>query len=319
MNRKIDARFETQLKGFKDEFKGEIRSEMHTLRSEIHGLFEQYFGSPVAVSSATAPSIDKGKGIMGSTPHTPPPGVLPRGARDIPQPSAGAHQPNPTSAAVTPTNPQRWGCPHFDGSDFKIWWPKLEQYFEAEGIADGDKVRTVMLSKEGKALDWHYHYAQKHGGLPMLEWSEYANALRERFGSSIFVKPMSELVTLKQLGTVEQYHEDFVSLLNQLNLSESYALCIFTSNLQLEISQYMELFEPKTIREAFTLARKVECILNTPPKKGLLSSSGSMTKYASPTTSSHNKTPWYLILEDNTLLAPQGFLVIIDETTSVLL
>lgn len=65
MDSKIDARLETRLKGFKEEFKGEIRSKMYTLRSEVHGLFEQYFGSLEVATSATTTS-DKGKGVIGS-------------------------------------------------------------------------------------------------------------------------------------------------------------------------------------------------------------------------------------------------------------
>lgn len=41
-------------------------------------------------------------------------------------------------------------CPQFDASDFRGWWVKLEQYFEAEGIPDQSKVCIVMLHLEGK-------------------------------------------------------------------------------------------------------------------------------------------------------------------------
>lgn len=60
-------------------------------------------------------------------------------------------------------------CPHFNGTDFREWWSKLKQFFTAEGVPDGDKVRTVMLYLERCTLDWHHFYAQKHGGLPLLD------------------------------------------------------------------------------------------------------------------------------------------------------
>ncbi|XP_040944908.1 uncharacterized protein [Gossypium hirsutum] len=47
---------------------------------------------------------------------------------------------------------------------------------------------------------------------------------------------MAELVKLKQRGTVDSYHDTFISLLNQLQLLENYALNIFTSNLKAEIA-----------------------------------------------------------------------------------
>lgn len=63
---------------------------------------------------------------------------------------------------------------------------------------------------------------------------------------------MKDLVNLKQQGTVEQYQDSFVSLLNQLHLPKPYAI----SNLNTEIDHYLELFEPSTLMEAFQLARK---------------------------------------------------------------
>lgn len=118
----------------------------------------------------------------------------------------------------------------------------------------------------------------------MLEWPEYAISLREQFDSSMFTKPMSKLVTLKQQGSVEQYHNEFVSFLNKLNLPESYALCIFTSNLQLEISLYINLFSPQTLGEAFHPVRKVQCILNTSLKKGFLVGANFVSRYVSQIT-----------------------------------
>ncbi|KAH1081340.1 hypothetical protein J1N35_021101 [Gossypium stocksii] len=67
-----------------------------------------------------------------------------------------------------------------------------------EAVLDNDNVRTIMLNLEGRALDWHYFHAQKHGGLQMLDWLGYALSLKERFGLRKFRDLMSKLVTLKQ-------------------------------------------------------------------------------------------------------------------------
>lgn len=44
-------------------------------------------------------------------------------------------------------------CLRFDGTDFRGWWSKLEQYFAVEGVSKGDKVRTMMLHLGGRTLD----------------------------------------------------------------------------------------------------------------------------------------------------------------------
>ena len=115
---------------------------------------------------------------------------------------------------------------------------------------------------EGRALHWHQFYANANGGLAKLQWSGYLDELRRRFGKSEFSDPMSELVSLRQTGTVEEYYEQFLSLLNALQLSPDYALSIFTSNLKTEVGKTIRLFFLKTITHAFNLAKQLES-LNT--------------------------------------------------------
>ena len=80
-------------------------------------------------------------------------------------------------------------------------------------------------------------------------------AMRKRFGDTELLDPMVDLVALKQVGTMEEYCEDFLSLPNSLQLSANYALSIFISNLRLEISKMVKLFCPKIISHAFNLAK----------------------------------------------------------------
>lgn len=78
---------------------------------------------------------------------------------------------------------------------------------------------------------------------------------------------MTELVALKQTGTVEQYYEQFVSLLNQLHLLEIYALRISVHNLALDIGQYLRLFKPLSLVEAFNSVIEVKDIIGPVLKK----------------------------------------------------
>ncbi|KAK5794284.1 hypothetical protein PVK06_035503 [Gossypium arboreum] len=55
-----DAKLKTQLKEFKDDFKYE-------LRSELHNLFEQYFGNLTPAATNTIAQV-KDKGILGGAP-----------------------------------------------------------------------------------------------------------------------------------------------------------------------------------------------------------------------------------------------------------
>ncbi|KAH1083045.1 hypothetical protein J1N35_022806, partial [Gossypium stocksii] len=82
-------------------------------------------------------------------------------------------------------------------------------YFEAEGVANSAKVWIVMLHLEGKTLDWHYFYTERHRCFHLLTWDSYAHNLMERFGLSSFKDHMEELVSPKQVGHVDQFHDHF--------------------------------------------------------------------------------------------------------------
>ncbi|KAH1090549.1 hypothetical protein J1N35_017806 [Gossypium stocksii] len=219
------------------------------LRFELHNLFGQYLGNPTpAASNAVAPT--KGKGTLGADP----PEFTPKNPLEAPS-GGPSHDPLPDMGSASMQS--RLGPFDGLGRSHKLDCPRF----------DGTDFR---------------------GGLHKLNWTCYARSLQERFGSSLFRDPMAELVTLKQQGTVERYHDPFLSLLNQLQLPESYALSIFTSNLKLEIGQYLQLFKPQSLVEGCQMARQVETILLHSQKRTLFPSVGSFPRslpVPSPSTS----------------------------------
>ena len=91
----------------------------------------------------------------------------------------------------------RHECPRFDGRDFTGWLMKIEQFFEGEKVDEKEKVRLVMMWLEGRALQWHQHYARTNGGLAALRWTSYLDDMRRRFRDTEFSNPMSDMVALK--------------------------------------------------------------------------------------------------------------------------
>ena len=158
-------------------------------------------------------------------------------------------------------------CPRFEGYDFLGWYMKVEQFFEAVGTLEEEKVQIVMIHLDGKALQWHQRYMKTKGSLKEVKWSVYAQDMRARFSEGEFIDPMSELVSLKQANTVEEYYEEFEALLNLLNLSDEYSLSIFISNLKQDISRSVRLFQPKTLTHALNLAKQMELLIYDLPRK----------------------------------------------------
>ncbi|KAL4334964.1 hypothetical protein GQ457_07G040680 [Hibiscus cannabinus] len=101
-------------------------------------------------------------------------------------------------------------CPSFDGSNFRDWWSKLEQFFLAEEVSEDDKVKVVMLQLEGKALQWHHFVVRNIGGMEKLNWDTYLKLMKDRFAPDGIEDPMGELVTLQQTSSVDQYYADFI-------------------------------------------------------------------------------------------------------------
>ncbi|KAL1155954.1 hypothetical protein V6Z11_A08G059500 [Gossypium hirsutum] len=170
---RLETKMETRFQEFKEEFRGDLQA-----------LLGQYFGPPPPKGPSTTGAVDKGKGVLGA-----PPGFLPKDNELPPSPAdqnvadgSSVHFRHQLSVAGMSVKASKLECPKFDGTDFRGWWTKLEQYFEAEGTPESSKVQVVMLNLEGRALEWHHFYSQRNGGLQMLAWPAYMKSRQDRFG-----------------------------------------------------------------------------------------------------------------------------------------
>ena len=93
-------------------------------------------------------------------------------------------------------------CPRFEGYDFLGWLMKVEQFFEAVGTQEVDKVQIVMIHLDGKGLQWHQRYMKTKGLLKDITWFEYIIDMRARFHDTEFHDPTTELVSLKPTQSV---------------------------------------------------------------------------------------------------------------------
>ncbi|KAH1122727.1 hypothetical protein J1N35_005887 [Gossypium stocksii] len=116
--------------------------------------------------------------------------------------ASSMHQKNQAGMVGVSAKTSQLECSRFDGSDFRGWWTKLEQYCEAEGTPESSKIRLLTLNLEGRILEWHHLYLPRNEGLQMLSWSAYLKSMQDRFGFELFENPMEELVNLKQQGRI---------------------------------------------------------------------------------------------------------------------
>ncbi|KAG8489420.1 hypothetical protein CXB51_017837 [Gossypium anomalum] len=251
----LDARIDARLKDCQEGIKFEVHSEVRfELRSELRSLFEQYFGQnpPITVTSLMSEQQQELK-------------------RSVPK---RRNNNNNRNMKMTVRKGKGKGIlgspPGFPTNEHLVVSPMPDLGHSGVSSRGG----TLGAVNTSFRVDCPYFDGGNfRRGLHQLTWEVYAKGLKECFGSNSLIDPMAELVTLKQRGYIDQFHDEFLSLLNQLNLPETYALSIFISNLKPEIGQYLQLFKPQTLVDGYNLARQVENIVLGPVRKGLIAGS----------------------------------------------
>ncbi|GMI94036.1 hypothetical protein HRI_003072900 [Hibiscus trionum] len=137
--KELEKRLEDKIEKTLNDKVADFRSEVTGVRSEIRelrNLFEKFLGQSEA-----------SKGILGTSP-------LAFCEMSSAEPTASGSRPTDESVLRGDSGPRPYKlqCPTFDGTNFRDWWSKLEQFFSTESVPDDAKVKLVMLNLEDKAL-----------------------------------------------------------------------------------------------------------------------------------------------------------------------
>ncbi|XP_022024279.1 uncharacterized protein LOC110924592 [Helianthus annuus] len=155
--------------------------------------------------------------------------------------------------------------PRFKADDLTSWLFKVEQFFQLDRVSDATKVRLAAIHFEEKALQWYQSFTGQRIEGEVLTWVELIEALKVRFGK-LFDDPMTDLKNLKQISSVQEYHDKFDAIISRLQLPMEYALICFMAGLEEEIQLQVRIFNPKNIQEAFCVAKLQEATIKA--KKG---------------------------------------------------
>ena len=181
---------ETKIDGMAEQLRAEIRMEImkgvETLRLE---LLSSKNPPLTAVELASSGS---GSGVvdLGSSANNQKSGAVISGVKGLSNlrgksVTTGTEN-QTTSSDFMKLNPRRskLDCPRFNGFDFLGWRLKVEQFFEAVNLPEEEKVPTVMIHLDGKALQWHQRFMRSKGSLKSVVWSEYVLEMQSRFHDS---------------------------------------------------------------------------------------------------------------------------------------
>ncbi|PKA61698.1 putative mitochondrial protein [Apostasia shenzhenica] len=158
-----------------------------------------------------------------------------------------------------PTRLAKVELPKFSGQDVRGWVFRCEHFFEIDNTPPEFRLKLISIYLEGKALHWHQNFLRSRGNA--VSWEEYKVAISQRFAERAYEDPLSDLITLKQDGTVNEYLDKFDEISSKLNLNDEQIVSFFVTGLKEEIQYGVRLLRPHNLREAANLASIQELAL----------------------------------------------------------
>uniref|UniRef100_A0A2N9I8T7 Ty3 transposon capsid-like protein domain-containing protein n=1 Tax=Fagus sylvatica TaxID=28930 RepID=A0A2N9I8T7_FAGSY len=141
--------------------------------------------------------------------------------------------------------------PRFKGGDPTSWMFRAIQYFEYYQVHDASKVMHASYHLDDDALIWFQSCEHDLGC-----WDNFARAIQLRFGPPSYDDPIELLIKLKHVNSIEEYKGLFESLSNRIrNLSSMHKLSCFMSGLKDEVRLAIKMQGPRTLGEAYALAK----------------------------------------------------------------
>jgi len=187
----------------------------------------------------------------------------------------------------------------FNGEDVQGRIYRCEQFFGIDNTAKNLKVKIASIHLYEKALLWHQSFMKTRMRENELHRKNIRMLLPCSLDQKPFDDPLAELMKLRQLGSVEQYQENFDSLLTRVELPVNYVISYFLSGLRDEIQNAIRMLKPQTIHEAYCLRKLPEATLASIARraKPILDRNLSYpkfgeTSYKTPSQSSNSATQW---------------------------
>jgi hypothetical protein len=149
--------------------------------------------------------------------------------------------------------------PRFRGSDPTPWVYRANQFFHYYQIPEEEKVLHASYHLDEEALIWFQDCEHE-----IRNWNDFVRAVQMRFGPATYDDPMETLTKLRHTHSVVAYKGQFEALSNRIrNLSEAHKLSCFMSGLRDDVRLAVKMQGPRTLGEAYALAKIQEEYLLT--------------------------------------------------------
>jgi hypothetical protein len=144
----------------------------------------------------------------------------------------------------------------FDGKDPITWIHQIEQLFDLHNVPHTQMVRIVSLYLEPNQFVWYRWLCSRKSLVTWKIFTEEMIAHYEDTRSNTF---FSQLINLKKKGSVTEHIENFQRLnIKVTNIPDEHLIDVFIGTLKDNIQHEVRLWEPKSLENAFKVARNVE-------------------------------------------------------------
>jgi hypothetical protein len=155
--------------------------------------------------------------------------------------------------------PVKLEFPRFRGGDPTPWVYRAMQFFQYYQIPEEEKVIHASYHLDEEALIWFQDCEHE-----IMNWNDFVRAVQMRFGPATYDDPMETLTKLRHTHSVVAYKGQFEALSNRIrNLSEAHKLSCFMSGLRDDVRLAVKMQGPRSLGEAYALAKIQEEYLIT--------------------------------------------------------
>ncbi|VFR02721.1 unnamed protein product [Cuscuta campestris] len=182
-----------------------------------------------------------------------------------PHTAAGWRPPARTagSGAAEPLPRMRVEAPRFNGEDPGGWVFRIQAYFDYFATPVHERVHLVAMLIDSPASDWFRYYQNNNCG---VTWEAFLVAVRQRFDPAYYENYIGSLSKLCQTTTVLEYQSAFEALLNKVTgVPEPTLTAMYVAGLAQPVQGEVNLRQPRSLQEAFALARELSACHQTPP------------------------------------------------------
>jgi hypothetical protein len=144
----------------------------------------------------------------------------------------------------------------FDGKDPIAWILQMEQFFDLHNVPHTQNVWISYLYLEPNQFLWYRWLCSRKS---LVTWIIFMEEIIEHYEDTRSNTFFSQLINIKKKGSVIEHIENLQRLnIKITNIPDEHLIDVFIGTLRDNIQHEVHLWEPKSLENAFRVARNVE-------------------------------------------------------------